>query len=61
LKSLKKIFIKINNSEFDEYSKLDLKQFFPEKDFNKYKKVKIYKFGHYFKHYIRKYIPLNNE
>ena len=43
LKSLKKIFIKINNSEFGEYSKLDLKQFFPEKDFNKYEKVEIYK------------------
>ena len=45
LKSLKKIFININNSKFNEYLELDLKQFFPEKDFNKYEKVEIYKLG----------------
>ena len=42
LKSLKKIFININNS-INEYLELDLKQLFPEKDFNKYEKVEIYK------------------
>ena len=42
LKSLKKIFIKINYS-INEYLEPDLKQFFPEKDFNKYEKVEIYK------------------
>jgi hypothetical protein len=48
LKSLKKIFININNNiknlRIREDLKLDLKQFFPEKDFNKYEKVEIYKF-----------------
>jgi len=53
LKSLKKIFININNS-INEYLELDLKQLFPEKDFNKYEKVEIFKL-YKFKKIIFKY------
>ena len=47
LKSLKKIFISINNFAYKEKLKLDLKHFFPEKEFNKYEKVEIYKLDEY--------------
>ena len=56
LKSLKKIFININNSKFNEYLELDLKQLFPEKDFNKYEKVEIYKLGGHNLNFFIKFI-----